>query len=395
MRADLSRGQKRELRPHLHNDAATRIDVALLTPIVRRALARDDGRVSGWHVATLTPGAGAGTGGILRVSGTALAGSEELSWSVILKIITQGGVVTDPAAWNYRSREALLYRSGLLDDLAGGLTAPRCFGITDLVGGQTWLWLEDIVDADPEPWPLERHALAARHLGEMNGAYLVGKSLPNQQWLSRNALRGWVETFLPRHARLAEAEADAVVGPYCAADLSAGARRLAAGYSPILDALAQLPQTFQHGDAHRGNLFARHSPAGQAETVAIDWAFAGIRAVGEEVESLVTVASLFFAIEHEDINQLADLCITAYIEGLRVAGWHGNSDLARLGFLGAATVRFPLVPVEVLFLDAGTRAQFSAITGRSFDETIRRYQAVRRWGLAQEAETHDLLRRLL
>jgi hypothetical protein len=46
-------------------------------------------------------------------------------------------------------------------------------------------------------------------------------------------------------------------------------------------------------------------------------------------------------------------------------------------------------------MDAGARNWFCSITGRPFEETILRYQAVRRWGLAQEAETRALMHGLL
>jgi hypothetical protein len=41
-------------------------------------------------------------------------------------------------------------------------------------------------------------------------------------------------------------------------------------------------QELCHFDVWRTNLFARSSPEGQEETVATDWAFAGIGAVGLE-----------------------------------------------------------------------------------------------------------------
>jgi hypothetical protein len=104
---------------------------------------------------------------------------------------------------------------------------------------------------------------------------------------------------------------------------------------------------------------------------------------------------MFFEIDHADIDTLSQTCFEGYVSGLRDAGWVGDLDLARLGYLGAATLRYSLVPVEVLFMDADTRTWFCAITGQPFKETILRYQAVRCWGFAQEAETRELMWRLL
>jgi hypothetical protein len=275
------------------------------------------------------------------------------------------------------------------------MAGPSCFGVDEQTDGALRLWLEDVGDIYPAGWPLERFALAAYHLGLLNGAYLAGKELPTHDWFSRDTLKGWIAGFLPRMPRLAEAEADPLIAAYCDASLSAGARRMVGEYASILDALTRLPQTFQHGDAHKGNLLARRRADGADETVAIDWAYAGIRAVGEEVESLISASSLFFGVDHDDVDQLSDECFAGYVDGLRTAGWLGDADLARLGFLGAATVRFTLVPIEVIFMNAHSRDWFCGITGRPFDETMRRYQAVRAWGFAQEAETRDLMRRLL
>ena len=370
-------------------------DSATITAVVRRALLTDAAQLRSWDIVGLTPGAGSATAGIARVSGLAEVNGRLTDWSIILKTLVPGPPAADPTSWNYREREALLYDSGLLEELAGDLRAPRCFGVQQQPDGVTWLWLEDVTEAHVAGWSIERFGQAAYHLGRMNGAYLVDRPLPSYPWLSRNTLRSWTSQFVPWHAQLAEAEEHPLIGPFCDPSLNAGARRLARDREEVLTALARLPQTFQHGDAHKRNLFARVRADGEEETVAIDWAFAGIRAVGEEVESLVSGASMFFEIDHADIDRLSQTCFEGYVSGLRDAGWAGDSALARLGYLGAATLRYSLVPIEVLFMDGDTRDWFSAITGQTFEETILRYQAVRRWGLAQEAEMRALMRRLL
>jgi hypothetical protein len=90
-------------------------------------------------------------------------------------------------------RERLAFTSGLLADLPG-LGAPRCFGAEERADGATWLWLEDVPEAGPSRWPVARYATAARHVGEMNGAYLAGRPLPDHPWLSGGYvpyLLGW------------------------------------------------------------------------------------------------------------------------------------------------------------------------------------------------------------
>ncbi len=55
----------------------------------------------------------------------------------------------------------------------------------------------------------------------------------------------------------------------------------------ILDGLARLPQTVDHNDAWRANLLSHLTPHGEEETVAVDWALAGIGAIGQPLSELV------------------------------------------------------------------------------------------------------------
>jgi len=152
-------------------------------------------------------------------------------------------------------REALAYHSGLLDDLPGDLTAPRCYGV------------------------------AARHLGQFNGVYLAGRPLPTQPWLNRGFLRAWT----------ADAARVTVIEPIAQAETWAHPLVRAAFPDPVVErllrlhteredflaVLERLPQTLSHLDAFPGNLLARRTAAGAEQTVALDWAFVGIAAVGE------------------------------------------------------------------------------------------------------------------
>jgi hypothetical protein len=104
------------------------------------------------------------------------------------------------------------------------------------------------------------------------------------------------------------------------------------------DLLDRLPQTLVHGDADRRTRFARRGPAGD-ETVAIDWAFTGVAAVGEELVNLVAASVLWFQAEPQALPELADRCLEGYVAGLADAGWRGDPRLAQAGFVvGAAAV---------------------------------------------------------
>ena len=74
-----------------------------------------------------------------------------------------------PTEFSYWQREPLLYRSGLLDDLPGGVAAAHCYAVDEVAPKVFWLWLEDVADADGGTWTLSRYTEVARHLGQFNG----------------------------------------------------------------------------------------------------------------------------------------------------------------------------------------------------------------------------------
>ena len=115
---------------------------------------------------------------VLKIRGMARVGAGERPWSLVLKVLGPAAGPDDPTHMGYWKREMLLYSSGLLDDLPAGLRAPRCYGCDEPVDGVVWLWLEHVREDGERAWPLARWALAARHLGRFNGAYLAGRPLP-------------------------------------------------------------------------------------------------------------------------------------------------------------------------------------------------------------------------
>jgi hypothetical protein len=104
----------------------------------------------------------------------------------------------DQSHWNYWRRELLVYQSGLLDGLPQGLVAPCCFGSAELPGSVICLWLEDLGEPDPAGWSLERYALAARHLGRLNGRF--ASALPPFPWYSDHCVRQWAASDMWKDA---------------------------------------------------------------------------------------------------------------------------------------------------------------------------------------------------
>jgi hypothetical protein len=321
-------------------NALDAIDQATLTPIVRRAQASTTIEIIDWSYSRVHGGAG-DVGGVLsglyRFVGSGVDEGKLTSWSLILKIIVASTVNDDPSEPRYWKREVLAYQSGRLENLPGDLVAPQCFGIIERSDREAWLWLEDITDAIGTQWPLEQYGLVARHLGQFNGAYLQGE-LPSDPWLSRGWLRALVSRAEPNIAQLRRSRDHPLLHRLYSDQQINRIFDLWADRETLLDALDRLPQTFCHRDAFRRNLFMRHTGDGQKQTVAVDWAFAGIGAIGEEIGQLVNASLAFAEVEFSAAKALDNIVFNGYLTGLEDAGWRSDPRLIRFGFTAASAL---------------------------------------------------------
>ncbi len=349
------------------------VDAVTLTPMVQVLLAEPLAVVEGWSCRSLGGGAGEGLG-LYRVAGSARVGGATCPWALVCKV----GGATDgasPSAWDYPAREELAYGSGLLATLPGGLAAPRCLGVETQPDGATRLWLEAVTDAHPGPWPRELYALVARQLGRFNGAYLAGVPLPDQPWLSRGWLRDFVE---PSGPALADLEgliglgAPPLVRQLYPPSVVNEFKRLWTERERFLAALDQLPQTLCHHDAFRRNLLLRASEDGE-DFVAIDWAYAGHGAVGEDLEQLVMGSLFFFETVGVTPDELDAVCFAGYLAGLREAGWAGDERLVRLGFTANLALRHTVGLLRLVWpvvSDAALRPVVEDLFGRPLEEVV-------------------------
>jgi hypothetical protein len=369
-------------------------EVSSLRRAFQRANDDDSLDVARWDASPLAPGLGAAEDGLRRYTVTPVGGQVSRVNTLILKIARPSAIGMDPRSWVFWKREALTYESNLLADLPDGLAAPTCYGVDEQQDGTVWIWMEDIQAGDTAAWMIDRYALAARHLGRLSGKYLVSSSLPDAPWVSRRWLASWIAFHHEKTARISEAREHPVVGPLYNEPLADEVLRLLRQHEDILTALDRLPQTVTHGDAHKGNMFDRVGADGRKETVLFDWSFTALRAVGEELAPLVACSSLFFHIAHGDIDRLSNTAFDGYLSGLRDAGWTGDPDIVRMGYLGAAALHLTVMPIEVYGMSVERRNWLCAATGKPFEETLRRSQDVRRWGLQQEPKARELMRRL-
>jgi hypothetical protein len=322
------------------------IDRASLTGVVRQALRDHRAEVQGWQHDPIGVPVGSGfTAGLYRVHGVAASAGLSVPWSVVLKIIRRpaGTAAYDhPSGTPYWRREACVYESGLLADLAGGLSAPRCLGVAPLPDDTVALWLEDIDDHHHDGWPRDLYHRAARHLGQFNGAYLAGRPLPAAPWLAAGPLRAWVNSQT--------GSADLIDRPGIwrlpllrrafPIPIADRLRRLWAEREAFLESLTRLPQTFCHFDAGHHNLLPQSVAGGDGRTVALDWECAGIAAVGEEIGLLVSSPFIRHALGPSEVPLVRESVFEGYLEGLHDAGWRGPWRDVRLGFAANAALRF-------------------------------------------------------
>jgi hypothetical protein len=368
------------------------VEPATLASVVRAALGAPDAEVLDWRVEPLGGGMGAilGWSALRRVAGTARRGSESLPWGVVLKAFRPGAGPDDPAGSFYWQREPLVYRSGVLADLPSGLRAPRLLGAEDRPDGEVWLWLEEVPDLAGPEWPLERYGLAARHLGRFNGAYLVDRLLPADPWLPAGYLRRWVDRSSVAETALPAVRTDPEMGKYWPEDVLARTLALWARRGELYAALERLPRTFCHGDATRGNLLAAGAPDGQAETVALDWAFAGLGAPGEEIAQLVVVSVLFGRVELGRLRELEETVHGGYVQGLRDAGWRGDERQVRLGYAAHAALRNSFLAPGIVMPPPAQRAAFEAVVHRPYAEFLELWTDLRRYKLDRADEAWAL-----
>lgn len=370
------------------NNRIAAIDAPILTPLVRRALRRDAAEVTTWAADRIYGGLGFAAA-IYRVSGDAQDAGERVPWSLILKITPRPEGRDDPSDARYWKREALVYRSGFLEGLRGGLASPRCYDVIERAD-EVWLWLEEIQDAHGGLWPLERYSAAARHLGHFNGERAAREPPPEaRSWLSRGWLRAWVGSRAPIMARLDELLRHPAAARFYPPDVARAYRRLWDEQERFLDALDGLPQTLCHRDAFRRNLFARGGDPEPGQTVAIDWADAGVGAIGEDLAPLVIAGVLFHEIDLVDLPRLDRMAFAGYLSGLRDAGRSDHPKLARLGFTASAAMRYGLGSLQMLPIlqDERQLAYVERALGRRIGEIADHGVNLHRFllGLADEA----------
>ena len=328
------------------------IDAATLTPIVRQSLRRNAFQLLSWQMNQFAGGFGNPVSlGLYRFAGTGQDRDQAVPWSVILKLIQSPANVgwvdmgegEDQSHWNYWKRETLVYQSDLLETLPDGMVAPRCFGLVELPGNIAGLWLEDVVDSYGGVWTLDRYALTARHLGRLNGFHGSSRPLPAFPWLSNNLTRQWSTsmidwpTFPWDHPGVVERYLTPENNPL---------RRMLLEIERFQAKLDLLPRALCHGDTYPSNFMSRRATDGQEQTVALDWALAGIGPVGDDLGQFVLGACMNLQdARRADVDKAL---FASYLDGLRECDCRVDPQWVRFSFTASAALRIGLFQLMLL-----------------------------------------------
>ena len=171
------------------------LDHTVLSPVVRGVLNDDSASPKpGWTAKPIGGSVGVGTLGIFHVSGEATTRSGISAWSVVAKVMDldaahSGGHFLHVSP----TREVLAYTSGLVDSITAtsavdlGFRAAKHYGVVEVDGLGSILWVEDLSKTPPPPWDDETFSEIARQIGRFNANWELNP--PNwQPWFVEDIL---------------------------------------------------------------------------------------------------------------------------------------------------------------------------------------------------------------
>ncbi|HYI34641.1 MAG TPA: phosphotransferase [Glaciibacter sp.] len=296
-----------------------------------------------------------------RLRGSAIVDGVHVPWSLIEKQ-TEGPGLASPYLLDNGRREFEAYLSGLLDDIAPGIRAPRSFGALPEPDGRITLWLEEIHHEGSRPLDAQSILTAAGHLGGLAGRW-YGRELAERwlfsDWIERHGQSGAVgqglATLRRRH-------------PHAVARLGgrlALAEQLILGQARLRENLESLPHTLCHHDAVGANVFSTVSG-----TVLIDWESVGPGPVGADLASL-----LFSSVRRGDASvgvvvPIVEDALHAYAEGLRAEGADVKFEDVRRGFEAAIALRWKLAVDVVAGIERGEAPRRGSLPDEAPEEAM-------------------------
>ena len=336
--------------PEALPDRVESLSLEALTPVVRRALGDDQLSVLTREVSQLDWAAiNPITRGLFRISGTARMSSGDIApWLVVLKVVgdadlIETGYCHEPADWNYWKREALAFRSGLLDGWSGPLRPVRAYAVDDAADDEVWIWLQACGDARAKsPAGLETLASTAYDLGVFAAQWASAPpSRDRYPWLAHRWVDGWVTTFRALGVDHA-LDHDGCWTTALLRDVLPGSTQqrvmdlLAA--DRLQQRLASLPQTLAHHDTQWSNAFPAEESGLESGTVMIDWSFLGLAPVGTDLGLHIAGNLTHGAVDPQRAAEHDRSATEAYLRGLRGHGWAGPSEAVLLARAASAAL---------------------------------------------------------
>ena len=253
-------------------------------------------------------------------------------WSAVIKAID---TVSQSELGDEQIFEITAYDSGLLDDANAGMRAARCYRIDRLTSEEVWLWIEDLSGWLGPPWASGDYERAAHDVGIHSGHW-ASKEIPStlkmgiDRTISRftwqNLGKGFlrvdtaVETVSMLKRALPESSYIAV-------------QKLATAVESARSTVEAGPRTLVHGDCHPRNMFLSPNDAADQETVAFDWATIGTDHIGADIGTLIGSGMSWHEDEFRMLLDSERQFYQAFLDGLVIGGWQGDSDLARISYL--------------------------------------------------------------
>ena len=302
------------------------IDMAVLSEVVQQDQGSPSFKISNWSVRRLSDQGIINPDGLWLFSGQGSDLEGLRSWSVVLKILEHPEGELPLSNVMHWKRELFLAQSGLTERMPGPVRAPHFYRVDEIPDG-AWLWMEHVESNRAIPWVLDDFVFAAQQLGTWNGRFIKEMPPLSEPWLGRQHYRNrWpidreqVWQFALHQKHISE-------------DTRFRCERLWGEREMFFSAMEALPQCFTHIDSQRRNLFIRTGLDDQDELVLVDWAQCGLGPLGAELCGLVGWSSLFREWPAFALPELDTAAFGSYLQGLREAGWSGEADMVRLGYL--------------------------------------------------------------
>ena len=305
-----------------------------LDPIVQAVLNDDSATATGSLSCESVGGlsAGVGTLAILKVGGGASTSSGSKKWSAVIKAID---TVSQSELGDDQIFEITAYDSGLFEDANAGMRAARCYRIDRLPGGDVWLWIEDLSGWTGPPWNSSDYHQAAHDVGIHSGHW-ASREIPSalKMGKDRTISRFTWESIGKGFLRIDTAsETVSLLKKVLPESSYLAVQKLAKAVELARSAVDAGPRTLVHGDCHPRNMFLSPNGTARKETVAFDWATIGTDHIGADIGTLIGSGMSWHEDEFRMILDSERQFYQAFLDGLNIGGWQGNSDLARISYL--------------------------------------------------------------